>query len=127
MDRLLLIALGGAAGTLARHGVNVWSQARFGEGFPYGTLAVNLIGSFLLAVIMGVSSASDLLSPTARLALGTGVMGGFTTYSTFSYDTFRLFNDGAHVSAAANLVASFAGCLLASALGFVAGSRLGSP
>ncbi len=123
MDRLLLIALGGAAGTLARYGLTVWAQQRLGEGFPYGTLAVNLVGSFLLAVIMQISLSSDLISPTMRLALGTGVMGGFTTYSTFSYDSFRLVQDDAWPAAITNVLGTVVGCLLATMLGVLAAKR----
>lgn len=86
-------------------------------------MAINLIGSFVLAVIMQVSLATDLLSPTARLALGTGVMGGFTTYSTFSYDTFKLLDDGAWLAAMANILLTVFGCLLATLLGVLAAKR----
>ena len=86
MGRLALISLGGALGTAARYLLSVWLLRTLGPAFPYGTLAVNVIGSFLLGVIMQAGLDTTVLSPTARVVLGTGVMGGFTTYSTFNYD-----------------------------------------
>jgi CrcB protein len=124
MDRLIWLALGGAAGTVARYGVTLWSQQRLGADFPYGTLAVNLAGSFLLGAVMEVGATTELLSPTARLALGIGVMGGFTTYSSFSYETFRFFQNDAWVAGIVNALATFLGCLLATALGVVVTRRL---
>ncbi|HET9209989.1 MAG TPA: CrcB family protein, partial [Thermoanaerobaculia bacterium] len=87
MARFLWICLGGAAGTGARYLLSGWLLRAAGPGFPWGTLAVNVIGSFLLGLILQVSLTTTLISPTLRLALTTGVMGGFTTYSTFNYET----------------------------------------
>lgn len=123
MERLLLIGLGGALGTLARHGVTLWCAQLFGTAFPYGTLAINFIGSFLLGVVMQLSLSSDVLSPTLRLALGTGVLGGFTTYSTFSYDTFKLLQGGAWLAGIANAALTLMGCLLATLLGVLVVQR----
>ena len=89
MDRWFWIGLGGAAGTLARYGLSTWCEQRLGDGFPYGTLAVNVIGSFLLGAIGEIAATTQLLSPTLRLSLSTGVMGGFTTYSSFNNVTIR--------------------------------------
>jgi CrcB protein len=124
MDRWFWIGLGGAAGTLARHGVSLWCQQRFGAGFPYGTLTVNVIGSFLLGVIMQIALTTELLPPTLRLALGTGVMGGFTTYSTFNYEALRFFQDRAWLAGAVYLGATVVGCLVAGVLGMAAARRL---
>ncbi len=93
--RLFWIALGGAVGTCARYLLSGWALDRFGPSFPFGTLAVNVIGSFLLAGLMYVGVEAGMMQPTLRLALTTGVMGGFTTYSTFSYETMRYLQDGA--------------------------------
>ena len=123
MDRLLWIGLGGALGTIARYGLSTWCQQRFGAGFPVGTLAVNAIGSFLLGGIMHVGSTTDLLSPMVRLALGVGVMGGFTTYSTFNYETFRYFQTGAWVTGILNVLVTVLGCMVAGLLGFLAAKR----
>lgn len=124
MDRWFWIGLGGAAGTLARYGVSTWCQQRFGVGFPYGTLAVNVIGSFLLGALMQIALTTELLSPTLRLGLGTGVMGGFTTYSSFNQETLRMLQDRAWLAGAVYLGGTVAGCLLAGALGMAAARRL---
>ena len=120
MERFLWICLGGAAGTGARYLLAGWVQRFFGAGFPYGTLAVNFLGSFVLAVLMYATSQSDAVSPTARLALTTGAMGGFTTYSTFSYETMRLLQAEAWGTAALNVALTVVTCLAACFLGFAA-------
>ena len=121
MARLLWISLGGAAGTAARYLLSGWIARTAGPGFPWGTLAVNAIGSFLLGLLMQVPLGSASFSPTLRLALTTGVLGGFTTYSTFNYETLRAMEEGAWPVAFANLGASVLGCLLAGWLGFAVG------
>jgi fluoride exporter len=123
MGRLAWISAGGALGTAARYLLSVWMLEALGPAFPYGTLAVNVIGSFLLGVIMHVGLTTSLLTPTARLVLGTGVMGGFTTYSTFNYETLRYLQDGAWGMATLNVGTTLVVCLAAGALG-VAVARL---
>lgn len=124
MERLFWIGFGGAAGTLARYGLATWCQQRFGAGFPVGTLAVNAIGSFLLGAIMHVALATSLVPPTLRLSVGTGMMGGFTTYSTFNYETIKLFQDEAWLLGTLNVLFTVLGCLLSGFLGIVAAKRL---
>lgn len=111
--RLLLICLGGALGTGARYLLSGWVLHKLGPGFPYGTLAVNTIGSYLLAAIMYAGIETTAMPPTLRLVLATGVMGGFTTYSTFSYETMRYLQDGAWAVAVANVAVTVVGCLAA--------------
>lgn len=118
MERFLWICLGGAVGTGARYLVSGWSLKLLGPSFPYGTLVVNLLGSFLLGGLMHLGTSTEAMSPTMRLALTTGAMGGFTTYSTFSYETMRLMQDGAWGNAALNVGITVVVCLLASFLGF---------
>jgi CrcB protein len=84
---------------------------------PYGTFIVNLAGSFLLGAIMQLSLTTDLVSPELRLILGTGVLGGFTTYSTFNYETLALLREGSWSVAALNIAATLIGCLAAGAAG----------
>ena len=84
MSRFLLICLGGAFGTGARYLLAVWCATKFGASFPLGTLVVNLMGSFLLGFLMEIGTTTEILSPALRLTLAIGVMGGFTTYSTFN-------------------------------------------
>ncbi len=122
--RLLLICLGGAAGTAARYGVNLLAARTVGLEFPFGTLAVNVLGSFLIGLVQHLAMASALVSETARLALVVGVLGGFTTYSSFSYETVRLAGTGAWMPATLNVVATTALCLVACGLGLEAGRLL---
>jgi fluoride exporter len=117
MGRLLWISLGGALGTAARYLLSVWLLRALGPAFPYGTLAVNVIGSFLLGAIMQAGLDTTLLSPTTRAMLGTGVMGGFTTYSTFNYETLQYLQEGAWAMAGLNVAATLLVCLAAGALG----------
>ena len=117
MSRLLLICLGGAVGTAARYLTALWAATAFGSAFPFGTLIVNTVGSFLLAFIMHVSGATELISSDARAILTTGVMGGFTTYSTFNYETTNYLREGAWLLATANAVGTVTGCLAAGLAG----------
>src|SRR5689334_10798591 len=103
MARFLLVCTGGAVGTGARYLLGGWAQRALGTTFPWGTLIVNALGSFLSVVI----------SPDLRVVLTTGVMGGFTTYSTFNYETIRLFQDGALALGALNVAATVLVCLAA--------------
>ena len=120
MARFLWICLGGAIGTGARYLLSGWVLRTAGPGFPYGTLAVNVIGSFLLGLIMQVSLTTEAIPPTLRLTLTTGVMGGFTTYSTFNYETLAYFREGAWLYGFFNIGLTLAGCLVAGAAGFLA-------
>ncbi|HET6148111.1 MAG TPA: CrcB family protein [Polyangia bacterium] len=119
MMRFLLVCLGGAAGTGARYLFGLGAQRLTGGGFPYGTIGVNLIGSFLIVVIMQLGLMKGTLSPDARVILSTGVMGGFTTYSAFNYETMQFLRTGATGLAALNVGVTLVGCLLAAGLGFL--------
>lgn len=118
MERFIWVCVGGAAGTGARYLVTegIYRLAR--GPFPYGTLAVNLVGSLLLGLLVPICLASEHVSPTARLALTTGVLGGFTTYSTFSYESMRLLHEGAWATAALYMAGTVVACLAASFAGF---------
>lgn len=111
MGRLLWVCLGSAVGGGARYLLSSWLLVALGPAFPYGTLAVNLLGSFLLAALMYLGLETTSLPPSLRLALTTGVMGGFTTYSTFSFDTLKYLQAGAWALAALNVAATVLGCL----------------
>jgi CrcB protein len=104
--------------------VTLAAQSLLGAGFPYGTLAVNVVGSFLIGMIMHVSVESTLISDPTRVFLTAGVMGGLTTYSAFNYETLRLAGDGEWLFAAANLVATVVMCLVAGVLGLASGRAL---
>jgi len=125
MARFLLICAGGAAGTGARYLLGGWAQRTLGTAFPYGTLIINALGSFLIVIIMHLSIERGVISADLRLVLTTGVMGGFTTYSTFNYETIRLFQDGALGLGALNLAATVLVCLLAGGLGVLVCRAIG--
>jgi len=117
VSRFLWICAAGAVGTGARYLMSGWALAVLGAGFPYGTLAVNVLGSFAIGFVMQVGLATSLLSPTLRLTLTTGFLGGFTTYSSFNYETIRYLQDGAWRLAAANVAVTLAVCLVAGIAG----------
>jgi CrcB protein len=126
MTRLILICLGGAVGTGARYLTALWAVAAFGPAFPLGTFIVNVTGSLLLGFIMQVSTTTTLIGPDVRLMLTTGVMGGFTTYSTFNYETTNYLREGAWLMGAANIAATVAGCLVAGLAGIALARLLGA-
>ena len=111
MEQIVYIALLGALGCLTRYFLSGWVYQLLGRGFPYGTLVVNVIGAFLIGLIMEFSLRSTLIAPTLRIALTLGFLGGLTTFSTFSFETFRLLEEGAFVVALGNVLLSVASCL----------------
>jgi fluoride exporter len=127
MQRVLLVALGGALGSALRYVVATVALAWLGPGFPWGTLAVNLVGSFAIGLVQQLAFEGLVLGEDARLFLTTGVMGGLTTYSAFSYDTVRLMQTGAWPSAWANVAVTTAACLLLCYLGLTTGRILLAP
>jgi CrcB protein len=118
MTRYLLVAVGGAFGSMARYWVAGWAPRVLGLTFPYGTLVVNLVGSFLISLVMGVALGTTAVSPSARVFLVTGVLGGFTTYSSFNYEVLALFQERLWFVGGLNLAATVVGCLVAGLLGF---------
>ncbi len=110
--------LAGGLGSVARFALGTLALERFGGAFPYGTLAVNLIGSGLLAALVHVSLATSAVSADLRIGLAAGFLGGFTTYSAFSQETFAYLQDGAWGIAAAYVALTLVGCLLACLLGY---------
>jgi fluoride exporter len=121
VSRFVWICAAGALGTGARYLLSGWALALLGAGFPYGTLAVNVVGSFLIGLVMQIGLATSLLSPTLRMTLTTGFIGGFTTYSTFNYETIRYVQDGAWKLAVGNVVITLATCLAAGFAGIAVG------
>jgi len=124
MERLLWVCAGGAVGSGLRYGLSSWVATLAGTRLPLGTFAVNVIGSFLIGAIMQFGMNSTLLSPLSRLALTTGVLGGFTTYSTFSYETVTSLGEGAYALAFANVALTLLTCTVACAIGIGAGRWL---
>ncbi len=109
----LFVALGGAIGAGLRHSVGTAVSARAGHG-AYGTLAVNVIGSFLIGILAGLLAQGQ----TAWLLAATGILGAFTTVSSFSLQTLLLMREGRMVAALANIGGSLVLCLTATALGY---------
>ena len=122
MERFLIVCGAGAAGCGTRYLVGLWAAKRFGTAFPWGTLIVNVVGSFLIALVLGMSVES--MRPNLHLALTTGFMGGLTTYSAFNYETTALFEGGSAARALINVGATLIGCLLAGALGLLLARRI---
>lgn len=119
MATVLCIALFGALGCLSRYWLSGWVYTVVGRSFPYGTLVVNIAGAFLIGLIMEFSLRSTLVPPTLRIGLTIGFLGGLTTFSTFSYETFRLLEEGDFLFAAANVLVSVVVCLAFTWLGIV--------
>lgn len=117
MMRFISVCIGGAIGTGARYLLFSWVSKTFAPSFPYGTLLVNALGSFWIGFVSHFGLKSDPLSPNLRLFLTMGIMGGFTTYSTFNYETLWYFQEGSWGKALANIFAMLAVCLILGLLG----------
>lgn len=117
------IMAAGALGTGARYLVGMWALDRFGAAFPYATIAVNLIGCFLLGMVTHLSSV-PIGSPELRAAVAIGLLGGFTTYSSFNQETLAMLTHGAAGAAALNVAVTLAGGLVAGWLGLVFARQL---
>lgn len=125
MTRFLVVCLGGALGSGARYLLSTWVARLAPSAFPAGTLAVNALGSFFIALVMQVGLSTEAIPPMWRLALTTGAMGGFTTYSTFNYETTELIREGAAGLAFANVAVTLGVCLVTGFLGLAFGKWLG--
>lgn len=124
MERFLLICLGGAIGTGLRYLTSGLAARWLGADFPYGTLIVNVVGSFLIGLIQQIGIASLLIPDATRLFLTVGIMGGLTTYSSFSYETVRLAQMGAWSEAWVNVLVTTALCLGVCFLGIAVGRQI---
>lgn len=102
LKKILYVGMGGFLGASLRYVVSLASAKAFGSEFPYGTLIVNAAGGLLIGLIMEYGIATDLVPPNLRLFLVTGVLGGLTTFSTFSYETMGLIGDGSYLRAGLN-------------------------
>jgi len=106
MNMLVAIAVGGAVGALGRHFVNVAMGSLLGTGFPWGTVTVNIVGSFLMGVLIHMLAVSWNVSPEMRALLTVGVLGAFTTFSTFSLDVVTMYERDALILAGVYVVVS---------------------
>lgn len=115
---LAAMAVAGALGAVARYGVSLAALRWLPEGFPYGTLIVNLVGCFLLGALTELTLDEGLLAPQMRTILGTGFLGAFTTFSTFGVETFRAMEAGEWAVAAANVAINVLAGIALAATGF---------
>lgn len=119
MKSLFAVAMGGALGAVARYVLSNWVYQWLGRSFPWGTLVVNVVGSFLMGFLFFLFSERVILHPDVRIALLVGGLGALTTFSTFSIETFHLIEDGLYLLAVANILASVVLCVGAVWLGIL--------
>jgi len=119
MKTAATIAIFCAGGGLTRYYLSGWVYRLLGQAFPYGTFAVNVIGAYFIGLIMELGLRSTIIPDTLRLGLTVGFMGGLTTFSTFSYETFTLLEDGQVLLAFTNVLASVLVCLIFTWLGII--------
>jgi len=124
MEQLVYIALLGALGCICRYFLSGFVYQLFGTGFPYGTLVVNVVGAFLIGLVMEFSIRSALIPPALRIAVTIGFLGGLTTFSTFSFETFRLLEEGAFAIAFLNVLVSVVSCLACTWVGIAVARAL---
>lgn len=122
--QVILIAVGGAFGSVCRYLLATAVQRYSSPFFPYGTFVVNILGCLVFGVIMGAARQRFVLGPSERAFLLIGVLGGFTTFSTFTYETFALLQDGEFVRAFTNGVGQLLCGLIALWAGYAAVSAL---
>ena len=121
---MIFIAIGGAAGAVLRYSASLSIYSLLGRGFPYGTLFVNVSGSLLMGLLSVIMMERLDMAPEWRAAVLVGVLGSFTTFSTFSIETLNLLEQGDLMRAMANIVLSILVCLLAVWFGVMIGRQL---
>jgi fluoride exporter len=121
MEKFLYIGIGGFLGSISRYWLSTVIYRKLGESFPYGTLSVNIIGSFIIGLLMSMFEERFLAQPELRLFLVVGVIGGFTTFSSFSFETVALIRAGNFLYAAMNVTVSIFVCLTFTWIGTIIG------
>lgn len=120
MEKIIYVGIGGFIGSAIRYIVSIQSAKMIDSNIPLGTLMVNVVGGFLIGVIAELSLSTNLISPNLKLFLTTGIMGGLTTFSTFSLETINLISEGRYIlgisNTCLNLFLSFGGVVLAKLL-----------
>lgn len=124
MTNYFLVFVGGGLGAAARYWLQGAIYAETGPRFPYGTLAVNILGSFLIGLLMSSMEERFLVHPSVRIFLAIGILGGFTTFSSFSFETISLFRDGQLLYALFNACGTLVLCLLCTWLGIQLGKLI---
>ena len=126
ISTIAVVAIGGAFGAVARHGVNIGAVQIFGHGYPWGTLIVNILGSFLMGVVIAKFAAMDQVPQELKTLCVTGFLGAFTTFSTFSLDFVTLWERGEMLPAISYVLASVVVSILALFLALFIMRSLGS-
>lgn len=124
MEKYLFVGVGGMIGSICRYGLSGLLYRTLGDRFPYGTLAVNIVGCFAIGLLMTLFEERWLVPPNLRLFLTIGILGGFTTFSTFSYETVEMLKGGNFFLASLNIVGTFFCCLCSSWGGSMIGKSL---
>ncbi len=124
MDKFLLISAGAVLGANARYWLGNWVAQKWGAAFPYGTLLINITGSFLLGFFMTLALDRFLIDPRWRLLIAVGFLGAYTTFSTYTFESFNLISKGEWVAGLLNLLGSSLLGLLAVGLGVYLGKSI---
>jgi CrcB protein len=124
LNQIFLIAAGGAVGSVLRFLMSTSVHGILGRAFPYGTLAVNVLGSFIMGLLYVLLIDRFNMSGEWRAALLVGLLGGFTTFSSFSIETLNLFESGETVKALLNILLSVGVCIITTWLGVVIGRQV---
>ena len=120
MLKIIMVAVGGGIGATTRYLVSMWAAERFGTNFPYGTLIVNVIGCFIIGAFMTLTTERMIVSPYWRLLITVGFVGGLTTFSSYSYETFKLLQEADVMMAMYNLMGNLIIGFFATWLGITA-------
>jgi len=120
MMKVMMVAVGGSIGATTRYLVSTWAAEKFGTDFPYGTLIVNVVGCFIIGAFMTLATERLIVSPYWRLLVTVGFVGGLTTFSSYSYETFKLLEEANIMMAMYNLLANVMMGFLATWLGISA-------
>lgn len=130
MIAYLWVAIGGALGSMARYGLGGIISEKTGGTFPWGTLAINVTGSFVIGILGALTATEGKMSPRSQVLatqlLITGVCGGYTTFSSFSLQTLNLLRDGEWFYAAGNILLSVMLCMVAVWIGYMLGNKFNS-
>jgi fluoride exporter len=124
LQKLILAGLGGFIGSACRYWFSLVAYRFFGQDFPYGTLIVNVIGSLLIGLLMALFEERFVISPNLRIFLTIGILGGFTTFSTFSYETVELLREGSYLTSIINILSTLFICLTATWFGSIIGKLI---
>ena len=121
MQNYVLVFVGGGVGAAARYWLSGWVPGKLESDLPVGTLAVNILGCFLIGLLMSAFEERFLAQPSVRIFLTIGILGGFTTFSTFSFETVALIRDGEVLFAMLNVIVSIITCIGGTAMGMYIG------